>query len=296
MSLPTSKPRFVTTSEWNAISAGGRLSAKKEAIKDALEFMTRTSQPKFPHFPRPLIAEGLCKRVNDPSKIDQQMANLCGPAVLLHNRANQKPVDYVRFVTELYENGKSNFGSLNVKAESHVRKHDPRNHARNGHYVHPVDWIPLGSLRDSENKVLKYDSVNDGIVRAGTRSGELKNWLRKVGYTKVIDSTSYGFHKDEKHLRRADTLYRSNYRVFLLIDGRMFSTKPTAAKRGNHWVMLRSPITLQRQRLGPNRSKTSVSAKVFTWGQIKSVPSRMSISYFLLHYFGYVAAKFVAKS
>ena len=315
MPFPENRPYFVSRSDWDVVSspwAGtprGKLSATHEAIVRLLEFMAENKPGVFPHFTREHVAAGLYERVKDASKIHQRNATLCGPAQILHNRARQKPVEYVRFVTELYTKGVSNFGRLKVKASKGVRNHDPSKHPDgNGNSIHPADWIPLASLRDSENLIMRYDSVKDGMA-GGTPVGELKEWLSKVGYNRVLSSTDYFFHRDEANAQRASHLYNNNYRVFLLIDSQILNSqfpngvrrpgfKPQASKSGNHWVALRSSINMQQTRISARRSKSSISLDVFSWGHIYRIPGtrrKMPIGFFMLHYFGYVAAAYTAS-
>ena len=63
---------------------------------------------------------------------------------------------YTQYVIDLYRTGEARIGDLHVKPSAGCRAYQsPRDK------IHPVDWIALASLRDSENSFLDYSSAND---------------------------------------------------------------------------------------------------------------------------------------
>jgi len=122
------------------------------------------------------------------------------------------------------------------------------------------------------------------------------NWLRKAGFTTVIEEWNYVCNKDETHLRRADTLNESRHQVCLLIHAEMLVLAGQCARTGwtfkpNHWVVLASRISF-----GGFGSKKTLSMTVFSWGERLPIPqphcAPIYLSDFLQHYYGFVACKF----
>jgi hypothetical protein len=80
--------------------------------------------------------------------------------------------------------------------------------------------------------------------------------------------------------------YRDGYRVVLRINARLLVDPTDKSYRGNHIVVLRSPIDL---------SGKTVRLSVYTWGQVgRTIPEdggRMPLGDFLEHWYGYLVAK-----
>ena len=152
--------------------------------------------------------------------------------------------------------------------------------------IHPVDWMGLASLRDSENSALRYSSVDDeaaGITMPGTLAG----WFTKAGFSAVKNVTNVLFRKSRADIEAADALRIQGYRVCLFINAAMLSpaTQNNKSIIPNHWVVLSGPVNF----FEGNR----ISLTVFTWGNgARAVPQigDLSVSSFLNNFYGYVAA------
>jgi hypothetical protein len=100
----------------------------------------------FERIDRARLADNLLERVHDPNGIAQGRSSLCGPAALVRAVAFADPVEYVRYVTRLYDTGTAEIRCLRVEAGDKLRAYDPDG------LVPPADWIALAALRDSENR------------------------------------------------------------------------------------------------------------------------------------------------
>jgi hypothetical protein len=229
------------------------------------------------------VAAGLRQRLAYPATIDQGRSSLCGPAVFVYRVLANDPLEYVNFVVNLYTRGSATLGKLTVTAGPDLRNYDPKIASMDA-----ADWIPLASIRDSDNWFFDYQSADKEFAGI-TLPSHLERWFRKIGYRQVINKTSLTHDESAANLREADQLHASGHWVCLFINANALSkaTQNDISMVPNHWVVLRSRIAFT----------PFVSFEIFTWGQGRyTVPedpaSKMSIEDFLDHYHGFVAAKF----
>ncbi|MGH6926878.1 MAG: hypothetical protein ACREEV_01075 [Dongiaceae bacterium] len=250
------------------------------AIDVISRFESSGGQGSWPFISKADVAAGARDRIADASKIHQGSSSLCGPTSLLYSLIKKKPETYASYVTQLYSNGSAKIGSLEVKPRS-----DTRNYKVPKDKIHPVDWMALASLRDSENLALSYSSVDDkaaGITMPGTLAG----WFTKAGFT-AKNVTNVVFTKSKSDIEAADALRKQGYRVCLFINADMLYVGKQNNKSviPNHWVVLSGPVNFFE---GDRMSLT-----VFTWGRgMRAVPETgdLSVSSFLNNFYGYVAA------
>lgn len=245
-------------------------------------FAARVGGGVFVHVARADVASGLLARVDHPDRISQGASSLCGPAALIFNLASRDPVAYVRFVIELYENGTATLNRLRVSPGSDLRGYDLK--AR----LDPADWIPLASLRDSENWFFDYQAVDDEFAGI-TLPSHLESWFKKIGFSEVINDTNLVLTKDQKNIEVAARLHREDFWVCLFVNGQMLASTSQGARSltPDHWAVLTSDVKLVRG---------NISLTVFTWGAGHyTVPAEsakpLPISDFLANYYGYVAAR-----
>jgi hypothetical protein len=243
------------------------------------EFGKKPLPGAFPHLDRSEIASGLAKRVVDPTLINQGRADLCAPASLVYDLARTRVVEYVNAVTGLFDRGSTRIGDLLVEPCNDLRFYKPPTGS-----IEQVDWIIIASIRDSENWLWDYESVDD---RGGTNPPELTSWLKKAGYTDLKEDWNNVLNKTAANLKEADELYSKNYHVFLRVDANVLEGKKVRLSQPNHRVVLASRVTT-------NWSPTSsVTMDVYTWGAIHTLPKDpMILDDFLDYYYGYVAARF----
>ena len=183
-------------------------SERHKARELVRKFAAKSAGGVFAHLKRSDIAVGLLKRLDDPGLICQGTSSLCGPAALLFNYASQRPAEYVRFVTLLYELGAASLGNLTAKPGSDLRNYGATSASKKiGNRTvlidpEPVDWIALASIRDSENWFFDYQSVKDKVAGI-TMPGTLEDWFKKAGFKKVRNVTNVYFTKDEATAKRA---------------------------------------------------------------------------------------------
>ncbi len=133
----------------------------------------------FPRIAEADIVTGLHDRVVDPTRLNQGLAGLCGPAAFFYCVLNYKRELYVQYVIDLFTIGKARIGSLEVKPGAACRVYQPPPAK-----IAAVDWVAMASLRDSDNLIMDMSSVDDD-VSCGSMPGDVANWFRRIGYREV---------------------------------------------------------------------------------------------------------------
>lgn len=262
-------------------TSGSRMVLSFEAGNLVCDFLKRHGNAKFKNLDRDRVGIELLMRLAKPSLIDQGKASLCGPSTLLFMVARDKPVEYARFAINLFEKGEGRLGKLKIKPSSDCRAYLPPEGS-----IAQVDWLTAASIRDSENWLFDYDSVNDEFSGI-TLPGELASWFKNAGYTDVRNKTNLVFTKSTSNINEVNQLFNRGYRVCLFIGVNMLYTnkQSSGSTTAEHWVGLRSEI---------KDNGGNISFQIYTWGQgDRKVPENGTLSrdHFGKNFYGYVAAK-----
>ena len=239
-------------------------------------FSEKKTHGAFWRLSRKTVTQQLRDRVADPFLINQGRAGLCPSAAVVYGIARRSRAEYVRMVTELFDRGRTRVSRWDLKPCRDLKSSNPMGN------VPQADWIPMASIRDTENLLFDFQHDSDS---GGAGPGELAAWLKKAGYTDVREDWSNLWHKSKESLSSASGLYENNYHVCLVIDANVLEGQ----KKGggsNHFVVLRSAATW-------NPRGGSVDMKVYTWGSLQTMPkNKMDLDEFLPYYYGYVAGKY----
>jgi hypothetical protein len=274
---------------------------QQEALGLVDAMLARTGPVAFSGFRREDIGLGLRARILNPGLINQGGAGLCPVASILFTLAQSDPVGYATLVIDLLEKGQGRLDQWEIRPRMDLRAYTPPAGVVSG-----VDWIPLASIRDSENWIFHYNEVDssDSWLRklggwdmwnGGAHPGELAKWFRKLGYTDVINETNGFITKDRATLEEAGRKRQKGYKVVLSIDAGVLDADvlekpaPGLLSQSNHFVVLTSPVVISAS--GGN---TVVDLTVFTWGQgrwpVRPGGKPMPLDRFLKYFYGYVAA------
>jgi len=259
--------------------------AQQEATELVDEFAARHKSKAFKNLHRSRVAQGLHIRIEKPYLINQGNTGLCVPASLVYDLAYHRPLQYAKLVTHLFEHGTGKIGNWELKPG-----YDLRHHALEANdKFKEADWIPMASIRDSENWFFDYESSSDN---GGTTVEETLDMLHNAGYQHIINGAE-GDVSSDVNLGGADYYRKHGYTVCLRIDSSLLEHNnepgPMGCKKpigvANHRVVLVSPIEFY-----------PVKFKVFTWGKIIDIPrykpNPLSITEFLKYYYGYMAFKY----
>lgn len=287
---------------------------QKRAADLVCDFMERDGAGQFPQLNRDNVGIGLLMRLAKPSLMAQAKSSLCGPTALLYNMASDQPETYARFAVDLFEKGRGTLGSLEITPSSAVRAYAP------GDKIAQADWLTMASVRDSENYLLAYSSVERELAGI-TLPHELANWFRLAGYQRVYDRTTYTpGGGGPKWVEAANELLAQKWRICLFINADMTEGRgldldemakgittilnpssiddikklPGRLKRSfasmapNHWIVQRSRIEV---------TNGNVDFTAFTWGKgdfkvpDPSYNDALSLVDFYTSFHGFIAAE-----
>jgi hypothetical protein len=245
--------------------------------KTALEWISELSNGKdqaFPSVKRADVVDGLKTRLAKPQLIDQANTSLCGCACLMYCLAKLKDAVYAQYVVELYQTGKGKIGSLSVEPSSDCKKYAPST----AKGIHPVDWLALASLRDSENDLFDYQSPSNEVGGI-TMPGDLVDWFKDAGFSKDANITNLVFTKGEGTIKDAGTRYSNNHSVCLFINANLLNNPSDSSTFPDHWVVMTSPVTTD---------KGQVKLSVFSWGDIH--PIDLKVDVFCKNFYGFISS------
>jgi hypothetical protein len=268
---------------------------KYKALRLIETFRRKTDRGAFPKISRQAVADGLVTRILAPETIDQAFSSFCGPAAFMYCFATKDAAAYAKFVTDLYDFGRATLGHLSIEPSSSFRFDTlPWDSTA-------VDWIALGSLRDSENWFFEYhrnevpffNAAGGAIfnftvaghslantfeeIRGGTTASEMVKWLENVGYSRVEDWT--GAATRDSSMRLANEYLAKNHRVCLQISANMLLDASKGSAMADHFVVLTAPIRFEGD---------FVSFQIFTWHSKQTY--RLRAEDFRKNYYGFVAA------
>ena len=249
-------------------------------------FYAPPKPPAFTKISRVEFFETALERMMDISKISQRGSSLCGPASLMFLLGKHRPAEYFRFVSELYEYGRSWVGNLSIEPGEDCKNYDPSGKMAG------ADWVALAGIRDSENDVFDYDETGDAFAGI-TLPHELASWLDAAGFKDIVNETNLYLTKNESDFQQAIDFFNAGYDVCLFIDAD--GIESGATQRGafgqiftspNHWVVLTSIKEIKPE---------SVNFTVFSWGEgARRVPqdaAPMRLEHWLQYFYGFVACR-----
>lgn len=198
---------------------------------------------------------------------NQNRSSLCGPAAYFYCLLKERPDFYQIAVKQLWETGKANFANLEIKAGDAAQ---PKNFfdEAGDQRISGLDWITLGSLRDSENLIWDYDSPTKEMA-AITTHWDMEKWLKKSDAKDLRNLVTLHGRSTLKELAEINKYAIQGYRVVQLMSSRNIFQGATTPNLKTHWIVWESPLVSQSTGLNidENSNLTDlVDLKLFTWG------------------------------
>jgi len=243
------------------------------------------------------IVDQLYERLEDPSKINQGGANLCGPAAVIFCWLCKRPDLYVQYVLNVYERGEGRMGTLFVQPGK-----DCRNHELNS--IRDVDWVALAALRDSENSRFDFDS-EPNYLGAITMPDDVEKWFENIGFNVLESRTVAMCSEGYETLRKAALYYKEGCCVCLLVNATKIFGGPwwDLNLTANHWIVMTSEPKINGVSVLSIPSENGLLDKpidfeVYTWGVRKYLQKWRNIVLedFLDGFYGIIAAKYDENS
>jgi hypothetical protein len=215
---------------------------------------------------RAAVADRLHALIEKPSLVRQGGLNLCGPAALFSVWLSRDPVAAITYAARLFEDGRAAIGPLGVIASPRLRAYD---YAAAGRRAPQADWMMMAALRDTTNRVLRYDRAV-GVREAAaaiTLPGAMRRWFGATGlFATVRDDT---WLLPGRGLRHAWALRPDPDRVVVALVAQEMLGRPASRLRRardavvglvpNHWIVVREPLA----NLGSGR----IGLRFWSWGE-----------------------------
>ncbi|MGB7799669.1 hypothetical protein [Buttiauxella sp.] len=234
-------------------------------------------------FEKNIIKEQIKNRFNHVTFPNQNAGSLCGPAVFFYCLQRDRPDVYAQAANDLWQYGKTKIGELEIAPGEGCRHPSGDFYDTFGPRILGLDWMTLAGLRDTENTVLSFDTL-DSPVAGITLWHTLTEWFEKAGYIKVFSNvgiTQAGI----QGIQDLNDYVKQGYKVVSLINDSLLegslserSTYPT------HWVVWDSPVI--------EDPDGTVHLTLFSWGQsVDQIKPGKDLSFFINRFFGGVVFK-----
>ncbi|CAI3107767.1 hypothetical protein MWMV18_MWMV18_02559 [Acinetobacter calcoaceticus] len=259
------------------------LALNRNRIFQCIDPGCKPGEAKDP-FSKAQIEAGLQSRLNEPFP-DQDLASLCGPAAYFFCLINLSPSKYKLAVKQLWETGQTRIGELEIKPSLDGCRRVKNFYRSNGRPKIPsIDWIPLASLRESENKAFKLNDPSKEFAGITLWSG-MYSWFDSSGFKieKVFSFNPLGYNDDS--VAGINQYAGDNYYVITLISASILDSGASSGTNilPDHWIVWTDKLrsingSIVNEITDP---ATEVRLKLFSWGENRqSLRHKMSLSDF----------------
>lgn len=249
------------------------VSSRDDAKNIVDEFRSRDSASPWTSLDRADVADRLAELVDNPRLIKQGALNLCGPATFLCIWNGRDPVGFVNYATELYDNGTSQIGSIEISPSQELLEQDFDQLVQRmgSNPTSAADWMVLGAIRNSTNVFWQgtWRGDPDQQLAALTRPEELAEWVKATGiYASVHDEGNWVSPAGIPHA--VGLPLREGVDIALLIHMNLINAaenKPRdtdflLSQFPNHYVMLLNEVVVDVQ-------TGKVRLSIWTWADNK---------------------------
>ncbi len=243
------------------------------AARDVVQAFAARTAPSPWRADRAAVAARLAKVIDRPDLLQQRRLNLCGPAAFLRAWAHHDPAAFARFAAALYDDGAASIGPLVVRpsAGSLVDADHAALAERFGRgFPEAADWMLMGALRDSENRVTKFRGLPDDAVSGMTFPGEIVRWLRATGaYADVADRTTRLVPAGIEAAFALRPSATTDVLVLMNLHLLREMQSPTGRRRAasyilrgfpDHWAALVAPVA--------DRPGDRIGLRIWSWGTV----------------------------
>lgn len=225
-----------------------------------------------------LVEHQINDRFNGFEFPNQMAASLCGPAVFFYCLQKDRPDVYAQAARELWRYGKTKIGDLIISPGEDCRHPTGAFYFDDGRpKITGTDWMMLAGLRDSENSVLSFNTL-DSPVAGITLWQTLTKWFEKAGYEMVFSNvgiTQAGI----QGVRDLNKYAEQGYKVVTLINDGLLNNSTNKTTLPTHWVVWDGSVIQD--------SKGYISLKLFSWGKVSNwIKPKKELQFFINRFFG----------
>lgn len=231
-------------------------------------------------FEKTIIEQQIKKRYNHyPDAFpDQNAASACGPAAFFYCIQMDRPDVYAQAARDLWRYGKTKIGTLTISPGEGCKHPSGAFYTSNGRpKMLGLDWMTLAGLRDSENTVLSFDTL-DSPVAGITMWQTLTEWFEKAGYEKVFSNVGL-VQAGIQGIRDLNEYAQKGYKVVTLINDGLLGRSDSNLTVPTHWIVWDGPATQD--------SSGYMHLNLFSWGNVyDQVKHKKDASFFVSRFFG----------
>lgn len=229
-------------------------------------------------FDKDLVEAEIEERLAKKHFPNQGKTSLCGPAAFFYCLQVDRPDVYAQAARELWRDGKTKIGGLEIVPGKGCRHPSGKFYEENQDpLISGLDWITLASLRDSENLLFSYDTV-DSPASGTTMWNILTSWFEKAGYEKVfsnVGATQAGI----EGINSLNRYIEKGYRVVTLINDGLLIDSDSTLTVPTHWIVWDKPVT--------RSAKGEIALTLFSWGSVAmQIKPTKDLSFFVSRFFG----------
>lgn len=208
----------------------------------------------------------------------QDRASVCGPAAFFYCLQMDRPDVYAQAARELWQYGTTTIGELTITPSEKCKHPSGIFFTNTGEpRILGIDWMTLVGLRDSENTIFSFDSL-DSPVAGITMWNTLTEWFEKAGYELVFKNagiTQAGI----EGIRELNKYIKKGYKVVTLINDGLLEGSTTITTIPTHWIVWNSAVTQD--------DNGYVKLELFSWGQSANwLKKEKDIQFFINRFFG----------
>ena len=234
-------------------------------------------------FDKKLVERQIEERFNGFDFPNQIAASVCGPAAFFYCLQKDRPDVYAQAARELWRYGKTKIGNLIISPGKGCRHPTGVFYYDDGRpKIVGTDWMTLAGLRDSENTMLSFDTL-DSPVAGITIWQILAEWFEKVGYKMVFSNVGIT-QAGVQGIRDLNKYIEQDYKVVTLINDGLLANSTNKTTLPTHWVVWNGSVMQD-----PNGY---ISLELFSWGKEKNwIKPKKDLQFFINRFFGGMAFK-----
>lgn len=243
-------------------------------------FLDDDSRLVFKNFDRAILTLQLVARLIEPRRINQRQEQICGVNAMMYAIAQDEPLIFARYVTNLASTGeaKLSFGvqqGISVKITDKQVVNRPRRVAllrqdSTKDFIDDVDFISLVGFRASQNDIFKFTENSSAALKSlfgVTFNSEIQAWMTKTGYSHVSQIKL----KKPGDIQRLGALIEDGYSAVFcttadLTDRIVFGTESEETPNKLKQILLDGHL-VKIKHISFDEKNNNIKISILTWGE-----------------------------